>query len=97
MKRCDNPVWNSVYGTGSVVNSYQAMLNQASRMRYRSELKSLCKAADRIDSNSAVTLIAANMHNIDVSGSCTCLMPEDECLPTEVRLKTAAVVLFDVS
>ncbi|KAM7539770.1 hypothetical protein Aperf_G00000033335 [Anoplocephala perfoliata] len=95
VKRCDNPVWNSLYGTGSVVNSYQSMLNQASRMRSRAELKSLCEAADRIDSNSVTTLTAANLYNVDIGGSCTCLMPDDECLPTEVRLKTAAIVLFD--
>ncbi|VDD80291.1 unnamed protein product [Mesocestoides corti] len=99
VKRCDNPVWSSVPGGGSVVNSYQAMFNQAARLRSRMALKSLCAAADRMDSvdGFADRLGAPDYYHSDVGGSCTCLLPEEECLPTKVRLKVASVIVYNVS
>ncbi|VDK34444.1 unnamed protein product [Taenia asiatica] len=93
VKRCDNSVWSSVCGGGSVVNSYQAMFNQAARLRSRMALKSLCAAADRMDA--AARPGVPDLRHFDAGGSCACLLPEEECLPTEVRLKVAPVVVCE--
>ncbi|VDM35886.1 unnamed protein product, partial [Hydatigera taeniaeformis] len=95
VRRCDNSVWGSTCGGGSVVNSYQAMFNQAARLRSRLALKSLCAAADRMDAASRPGV--TDLRHFDGSGSCACLLPEEECLPTEVGLKVAPVVVYNVS
>lgn len=93
IQRCDNAIWSTVYGFGSSVNSYQVMFDQASRMRSVSALKALCDAADRMNPN----MDTRNIYAADAGGSCTCALPEEECLPTEVRLKTSPVVVYNVS
>ncbi|KAL5111314.1 hypothetical protein TcWFU_001149 [Taenia crassiceps] len=95
VRRCDNSVWGSVCGGGSAVNSYQAMFNQAARLRSRIALKSLCAAADRMDA--AARPGVTDLRHFDAGGSCACLLPEEECLPTEVRLKVAPVVVYDTA
>ncbi len=98
VQRCDNPVWSSAYGAQSVVNSYQAMFNQASKLRSKMALKSLCSAADRMDSVGGLddkSALASLIH-YDIGGSCTCLLPEEECLPTKVAMKFASVVVYNV-
>ncbi|KAM3175779.1 hypothetical protein ACTXT7_007862 [Hymenolepis weldensis] len=93
IQRCDNPIWSTVYGFGSSVNSYQVMFDQASRMRSKSALKALCDAADRMNPN----MDTRNIYAADAGGSCTCALPEEECLPTEVRLKTSPVVVYNTA
>ncbi|VDO03060.1 unnamed protein product [Rodentolepis nana] len=93
VQRCDNPIWSSVYGFGSSLNSYQVMFDQASRMRSKSALKALCDAADRMNPN----VDTRSHYAADAGGSCTCGLPEEECLPTEVRLKTAPVVVYNTA
>nr|CDS31644.2 hypothetical transcript [Hymenolepis microstoma] len=93
VQRCDNPIWSTVYGFGSSLNSYQVMFDQASRMRSKSALKALCDAADRMNPN----VDTRSIYAADAGGSCTCGLPEEECLPTEVRLKTAPVVVYNTA
>ncbi|CDS40712.1 hypothetical protein EmuJ_000830700 [Echinococcus multilocularis] len=95
VRRCDNSVWSPTCGGGSAVNSYQAMFNQAARLRSRMALKSLCAAADRMDASARPRV--TDLRHFDISGSCNCFLPEEVCLPTEVRLKIAPVVVYNTA
>lgn len=103
VKRCDNPLWSSMHWGGSLVSSYQAMLDQATRLRSHTALKSMCSVTNAMDttfstySGSSTTPEVVEFDHFDSTGSCTCLMPEEECLPTVVNLKVASIVVYNVS